>query len=415
MIGTRWGLAGVTAVVVCSVIPPFLVGALAPQIRSDLPFHTGHLGLALSACYTVTAVLSPVAGWFVGRVGARRSLRLACGLTTLGLVGISSATRAEHVILALALVGIPNALTQPASNDVLSRVKAPRRRALSFGLVQASIPAASLIAGVVLAAASYGISWRGSVLVVAAVTVLAQLALPRSAAARGRPGSPRPSRPVAPDPTPPGSRVLLFGLVATGCLASAAATALPSFAATTGLAAGLAPWVVAAAQIAGSVTSVVIRVLAPLATSHASMRRRLHAIAGLMLLGTVAMAGIATGTTAGFVLGSIAAFGLGWGWNGLYNLVVATVRPGRIAATTGITQAGIFLGGTLGPLAFAVAARSADHDAAWLLMAAVMGAAALAAASAARAAPLRAAADDAQRAVLSLSTHSTPTPRSDPT
>lgn len=378
---SRRRLVGTAAVIISVVAPPFLVGALATRIGHDLKFGTTQLGLALAVCYTVTCVLSPLGGRFVAWIGADTALRLAGAMTTLGLVGLAAADRTAHVVVALAFVGIPNALTQPASNEILARVEEPRLRALSFGLVQASIPTASLVAGSVLAVASYGTSWRAALLVVAALTVIAQLLLPRA----GHPAGPgRRARPIAASPrelvrSAPGGRALMAALVTSGCLASAAATALPTFAPTTGLATGVAPWLVAGAQIAGSVSSIVVRVLAPWATSHTSLRRRLHTVAGLQALGLLAMLALATGTPAGFVVGSIAAFGFGWGWNGLFNLIVTLARPDRIAAATGLSQAGVFLGGTVGPLCFALIARNEHFRAGWLAMATLMTVAALAA------------------------------------
>ena len=377
----RRRVVGTAALVVSVVVPPMLVGALATRIGEDLPFGTRELGLALAVCFLITSALSPLGGRVVARLGAEMSLRLAGVMTTVGLVGIAAATRAEHLVLALAFIGVPNALTQPSSNEMLSRVVEPRLRALSFGLVQASIPTASLVAGVLLAVASYATSWRGPILAVAVATVFAQLVLPRT---RRSPtdrsfdiGVPRTESAAtqvdAADRV--GGPQLMVAVVLTGCLASAAATALPSFAATTGVAVGVTPWLVAGSQVAGSLTSIIVRIVAPVATSHSSLSRRLGTVALLQGHGVVAMLALATGTRAGFVIGTICAFAFGWGWNGLFNLIVALARPGRIAASTGFTQAGVFFGGAVGPLTFAVIGGDGHVGAGWLAMASIMAAA----------------------------------------
>lgn len=364
--------------VVSVVVPPMLVGALATRIGQDLHFGTRELGIALAVCFLVTSALSPLGGRVVARLGAEASLRLAGVMTTGGLVGIATATRAEHLVLALAFIGIPNALTQPSSNEMLSLVREPRLRALSFGLVQASIPTASLVAGALLAVASYATSWRGPVLAVAVATVLAQLVLPRTPRAPAGEHAVRRGG-AAPTVAEPADRMggpqLMVAVVLTGCLASAAATALPSFAATTGVAVGVTPWLVAGSQVAGSLASIIVRIVAPVATSHASLRRRLLTVALLQGLGVVAMFGLATGTPAGFVVGTICAFAFGWGWNGLFNLIVVLARPGRIAPSTGLTQAGVFFGGAVGPLTFAVIGGDGHVGAGWLAMASIMAAA----------------------------------------
>lgn len=370
---------GTAAAVVSAVVPPFLVGALADEIRHDLTFTTGQLGLAMAACYTVTGLLSPLGGRFVAMIGAPAALRATCAMSTVGLVAIACATSAAHLILALAFVGVPNALTQPSSNELLSGVESPRRRALAFGLVQASIPAASLVAGALLAASSLGSSWRWSILAVATATVLAQVLLPGRARPTTEGSSPSGRRKHTTTAHGPlvGGPTLMAALVAAGCLASASATALPSFVATSGTAAGLAAGLVAAAQVSGSLFSVVVRIAAPVATSQASLSRRLLTVAGLHLLGGGAMLAVASGTRTGFLLGTLCAFAFGWGWNALFNLVVALARPAGIAAATGITQTGVFLGGAIGPLVFAALIRVGDHDAAWIAMATLMIAAAV--------------------------------------
>ncbi len=240
--------------------------------------------------------------------------------------------------------------------------------------MQASIPTASLVAATLLAVASYGSGWRGSMLAVAALALASQLLLPwtpRQSRKDVRHRSPAPLA-AADSRDLVGGRPMMAAVMLTGCLASAAATALPSFAASTGLALGVAPWLVAGSQVAGSLTSIAVRVVAPVATSHATLRSRLLTVAGLQTIGFFALLAMATGSRSGFVVGCIAAFGFGWGWNALFNLVVALARPAGIAAATGRTQAGIFLGGTVGPLCFAAIARGDRLGAGWVAMAAMM-------------------------------------------
>lgn len=382
-VAARRSLASAATMVIAVSLPSFMVGALTVPISRDLDFGTGRLGIALGCCYAITAVTSPAASRVVTCIGAHRALRVAGALTTIGLVAIALAPSPALLTAAVAFVGIPNALTQPASNEMLAVVEDPRQRALSFGLVQAAVPTGALAAGTAVAMASYGTTWRTVFLLAAATTLVGQLVVPRTPA---RPAALRQSA-VSPAPAPVevcGGARLMAALLISGCLASAAATSLPAYAATTGLAAGAAAWVVAAAQIGGSLASITVRVLAPVRTNVATLRGRLHTIAALQALGAVAMLGLATGTATGFVLGTLAAFGFGWGWNGLYNLVVALARPGQVARSTGLSQAGVFAGGALGPLAFALVVHGRHVSTGWLTMAALLTVAAAAAVVAAR-------------------------------
>ena len=168
---------------------------------------------------------------------------------------------------------------------------------------------------------------------------------------------------------PSGTPWLLVALVATGFFASIAATSLPSYVASTGLATGLAPGLVAGAQVLGSIACATTRIGAPLAISQGTSGQRLRLIALLLGGGAVGYLLLGTGSAAGFLVGTVVAYAFGWGWNGLFNQVVVAVRPDRIAAATGMTQGGVFLGGTVGPLSFAAIVHAHGYEPAWLIAA----------------------------------------------
>lgn len=93
----------------------------------------------------------------------------------------------------------------------------------------------------------------------------------------------------------------------------------------------------------------------------------------MMVIGSVGW-GLLSVSGEGFefvILGSMAAFGAGWGWSGLFTVAIVRRNPGCPARATGITQAGIFLGGAIGPAGFGVVARGASMGMAWLAAAAL--------------------------------------------
>src|SRR5690606_27637641 len=144
-------------------------------------------------------------------------------------------------------VGAANALSQPTSNRLLLGLTRPRRQAFGFGAVQAAIPTAALVAGAALAVTSH-VGWRWVTAGVGLATLVPQVVIGRESAGNTAvaPGSP-------PPPTAASvHRGSLIPLIVTGGLASAAATALPSFTATAGLDRGLNAFAVATAQMAGS-------------------------------------------------------------------------------------------------------------------------------------------------------------------
>lgn len=357
-------VGGVSAAVVVVALPPFLIGSISPRIRTDFGFDAAELGLAIAGYFLVSGVCSPAGGRVADRFGATASLRVACLATAVGLVWISQADSAVDVLIGLTFIGLPNALVQPATNEVLARIDSPRAKAGAFGLAQAAIPSATLTAGLLLPV-SYGIDWPLVVLGVAVLTAAVSLVVPAVPHVVRR----RTVHADAPPPAPLGGPSLMVGLVLIGLCASIASTSLPSFISTTGLAWGLSPLVVAGAQVAGSLSSVVVRIAVPIVASRHPLERRIAIIAAMLALGVGGFALLGTGTSTGFVVGTVVAYACGWGWNGLFNLVVSGVRPDGISRATGFTQGGVYIGGTAGPLLFAAVAQANGYATGWLTLA----------------------------------------------
>ena len=363
------GPRDVTSVVVAMVsvaIAPFLVGTLSVQISTSFEFAARDLALAVAGYYLVSAVLSPAGGRMVGAIGAVRALRLACLGSTAGLALAAFAQSATTVVIALVVLGVPNALVQPASNQVLATVASQRLQALSFGLVQSAIPIATLMSGALLGLFGASSSWRAAFGWVVAFTLLGQLVIGAEQATTRRLQADA-AVPVI-DPEPRGRR-LVAALVVGGLLASMAAATLPVFVAATGEHKGMGTEAIAAAQIAASVACIAVRVAFTWRAAHLEGFQLLFAIAGLLASGAVGYLLVGTATAWVFGFGVVLAYGSGW--NGVFNLSLARARPQRVAQSTGLTQAGVFTGGVLGPLAFAAAVHVHGYTAAWCVVALV--------------------------------------------
>jgi predicted MFS family arabinose efflux permease len=94
---------------------------------------------------------------------------------------------------------------------------------------------------------------------------------------------------------------------------------------------------------------------------------RLLLVSGMLGIGVVGFALLATGEAGLIVPGALLAFGAGWGWPGLFHFAVVKTSPGAPAAATGITQTGASGGAALGPLVFGLVAEAASYDVAWLV------------------------------------------------
>ena len=357
---------------VCAMIsvaaPPFLVAVLAVQIEDQLGFSTTELGLGVGGYFLISAVMSPVMGRIVGRWGAGRLLRLACALATLGLLIIAAAPNAAIIVLVLALLGFPNAAVQPAATHVITGVRGTRAQAFSFGLVQASVPATTLLAGLVLAAFP-GVSWRVTVMAVGCATVLAQVAVKgvpldndqreRKRASCELVGTRETGVPVAK------ARRFIVLMALGGFFLSFAAQCLPSFLVVTGIRAGMHPTAVGTVQVAASVASIMARIAVAGRAGRSSGTSDVRGLCVLAVAGTIGFVMLAAGDATAFLVGALLAYGCGWGWSALFNFSVARARPDNAAASAGVTQAGVFFGGSTGPVVFASIVTISNVQVAW--------------------------------------------------
>jgi hypothetical protein len=89
----------------------------------------------------------------------------------------------------------------------------------------------------------------------------------------------------------------------------------------------------------------------------------------LLVAGAGGFALLAVGSPAPFVVGAFVAFGLGWGWPGLFNLAVVDLHRESPGAATGISQIGIYVGAAFGPAAYGLLSSGIGYSAAWAVAA----------------------------------------------
>ena len=154
-------VGGASALTTLGTIPVFLLGAQAVFIRSDLDFDELHLGLAVSAFFALAAASALLGGGLVDRLGRRRSTVVAGLLAAVGGFGAAWATYSwSSLLLPMIVLGIANAACQVTSNLTLARAIPANRRGLGFGVKQAAIPLAILIAGLAVPVVGVVVGWR---------------------------------------------------------------------------------------------------------------------------------------------------------------------------------------------------------------------------------------------------------------
>jgi MFS family permease len=362
------------AVSVLGVLPAFLVGALAVQIRADLDVGLGLFGLAAATLFTVSGSLARPGGRLVQRLGSRRGAALAAALATASLTVLALAGSPAALVAGLAVGGLGNAVAQPSANAVVSELVTDQRLGVAFGIKQSSIPAATLLGGLAVPGVALVLGWRWAVAgaaVLAVVLLLASLAGGRDAGRR-EPTAPRP--PAAPDRGLPrgGLVVLTLG----GFLGSAAATPTGVFLVDSAVAAGMGAGPAGLLFAGCSALGLVSRVgFGWWADRHPGRSAYLF-IANLLTLGTLGHALLAAGPVPAFVAGGVLAYGAGWAWTGLFHFAVIRDNRGAAASVTGFVQTGLSLGAATGPLLFGLIAQ-VSYSAAWLTAAALSLAGAL--------------------------------------
>lgn len=365
---TRPAGPAVTLTAVCSglalaALPVFLVGGLAVQIRADLGFSETRLGAAVAGTFVVGALTGPLGGRLSDRIGAHRSVLIGAGLSSAALVGIALVANTwGWLALFLALAGLSFAFVDPGLAILITNSVRPASHGLAFGIKEASIPAATLAAGLAVPAIALTLGWRWAFAIGLLPLWILLAFLPRLGS--GKPQSATGMQPAVEPRTPPPRRSVVQVAVAAS-FASTAASGIGVFLTESAVAMGISPggagWLLATGSLAGIATRVATGIRA-----DRSGGPQLGVIAAMMAVGAGAMAIAGGGNPVLLTVGTLGAFSAGWGWSGLLFLSLVRSSPSSPGAIAGIGLAGLAVGNALGPLAFGATAENFSFAVAWL-------------------------------------------------
>jgi MFS family permease len=348
---------GAVSTTIASVVPVFLLGGLAVQVGDELGFSPAGLGIAVAIYFGVSALTSVPAGALVERYGPAVTARAAIGLSAASMLAIAAAARSYPMLVVLLAAGAAaNGLGQLASNASLARVP-PGRQGLSFGIKQAAIPAATLLAGASVPAVALTLGWRWA-FVIAALAALGALPLVPAA-----PPVTIPRTPAAAGDRATGALIVVGAAVALG---AAAAGSLGTFLVDSAAGRGLAPGLAGLTLTLGSVACIAARVGGGWLVDRRSARGDVTTVAVLLTVGSAGLALLAVPGPLALAAGVLLGFGFGWAFPGLVNVAVVQLHPQAPAAATSITQTGVYTGGCVGPLAFGATAAARGYPTAWL-------------------------------------------------
>lgn len=364
--GQAWHATLVATLFTCvGTLPSFAVAANAGAVRSDLQLSPGEFGVVISAFGVASLVGVWRSGPLVENLGVRRALVWSSAAVVVALAGIAVIARNFLLLGAMMVIaGLANGIGQTGSNLALATTPDAGRRGLSFGIKQAAVPGALIVAGLVvpLIATRYG--WQWSLLPLGLLALVTLLTSTRMA---GQPAGARPDQ-VAWRPT----RFVAIAAFA-GLLASMACSSLSGFFVDSLIVGGMdastaALWLTFGGLccIAGRLTLGYLADRLPVAP---------HTLAaGVMAVGSVGfvLVSTASGDRVGLTaLAAAVAFAIGWGWPGL--LLMASAHEQRFPArSTARLQTGTFTGMLAGPAAFGWLAQHLSYPVAWLICSALL-------------------------------------------
>ncbi len=338
------------AAMAAGALVQFLVGALAPFIAEDLDLTRAAVGGLTSALFASAALLSPVAGPLVDRLGARTMLVVLYGGVVASAVGMAASTALPWLVAAVVLGGVGLAVMNPVTNLLIARRVPPGRQGTLTGFKQSGVLVGSAAVGLLAPGAAAQFGWR-AVLVVVAV-VLAVGGAVATATATGRAAAVR--APARAPTLPPPAQVRLGWLTAYALTMGAAVSAFGAFLVLYAVEdVGLSPARAGAVLGLGSVVGVAARIVWGRAAERvASVAAALVLLAGLSAAAQALIWAAPTWPAllwAGTVLyGASAA-----AWNSVTMLaVIRGVPADHTGRASGTVQAGFFVGFIAAPVAF---------------------------------------------------------------
>lgn len=372
--------AATATALACALVPVFLFGALSELIRADLGFDEAGVGAGVTVFFVAAGLGAVPAGHVTERVGPRVAMLLGASIAGTASLGIGVLAQSWwHAAPLLALAGSAVGLIDTGGARAFADVVPTRRQGLAFGIKEASVPAASMLAGAAVPLLGLTVGWRATFALGLLLVPLVWVVLPPQVGTHAR-------ATTVTDPQRPSRSTLV--LIAIGSAAgTGAATATASFLVPAATVAGLSVGVAGTLLAVGSLLSIGVRVVAGHVADRSSPHRDLTVTAAMLAVGALGPLLLATDLRTAALAGGLVALGAGWGWTGLVFLSAVRADPTAPAAAAGIVLAGLSTGGALGPVAFGVIVSQAGYPAAWVTAAVSMavGASAIQAASRRRA------------------------------
>jgi MFS family permease len=339
------------------VLPIFLTGALAVQLRDDIGLSVDLLGLVFASYFTAAALFSTPLSRISDRTGPEWALRIGTLVYIASFLGLATIASTPMILCAfIALAGLGTALTRTASSVLIARNVVPQRQGLAFGLKHSSIPVGTLLAGLSVPTIGLTVGWEWAYACAALLSLIVLLAIPKP--------SERLDRRAEAGRSDMSLRVLIISAVGFG-LGSSAAASLGAYTVSTAVAAGLSEASAGLLVAVGSVVGLVSRIF----IGGWSDRRRgsqLDLVNWMLVAGGIGFLMLGAVNEWVMLIAVPVAFATGWAWLGSYNLAMVRLNPIAPGAAVGVTQTGAFVGAIIGPAGLGFLAQEFSFTVVWM-------------------------------------------------
>ncbi len=168
-----------------------VISALAADIIDEFAITREQLGLLVTAAAFTGAGLAPILGPLADRLGARAVTLFSLLSSATALLAMSVAPGFLWLAGAALLAGVPQAVTNPATNMLILAHVAEGKRGVVTGIKQSGVQAGNALGGLLLPPIALLAGWRWGVVAAVSVplmgAVVAGRVVPRSVASGGRP------------------------------------------------------------------------------------------------------------------------------------------------------------------------------------------------------------------------------------
>ncbi len=351
-----------------AILPLFLVSAQVLQLGRDIDFGVGRLGLATASYFGMAALAANPAGRVISKLGPGRGLRIGGSLAFASCVIAALASTWWIILLAMALAGVGNGLTQVSANVAIFDGVAEGRQGLAFGAKQASVPLASLMAGISLPLIGLVVGWRWAFVVAGVLALVFTISAPEPATRSGESRTEKRAGPL-----PRSLALLTFAGFCAALAGNGVSLFIVPSAVDVGISEGTAGLVLAASSL--------LVVVARAGAGWTVDRRRtlghleMASLVGLGSLGAIFL--MATETASSYLIAMPLALVGAWGWPGVFFFTVVRSYPEFPAQASGFALSTNLTGTVLGPVVVGVLAAAGNYSAAWLFVATAAAAAAV--------------------------------------